>query len=131
MEFQEFWFWYWIFLHLFNKIDFGFEIFYSFQKSWYWYWLFCKYFKNFEIDIVSLQIFSIMLILILTVFCQFQQSWFWYWYFRGISRFLILILKPKSHSCPSLVQSLGKIGKSPDTIRSSDVVCHSASPKSV
>ena len=101
LSFQEFWFWYWIFLHLFNKIDFGFEIFYTFQKSWYWYWLCCKYFKNFDIDIESLQFFSRMLILILTVFCQFQQSWFWYWYFQGISRFLILILKQKSHSAIS------------------------------
>ena len=57
LSFQEFWFWYWIFLHLFNKIDFGFEIFYTFQKSWYWFWLCCKYFKNFDIDIESLQFF--------------------------------------------------------------------------
>ena len=83
LSFQEFWFWYWIFLHLFNKIDFGFEIFYTFQKSWYWYWLCCKYFKNFDIDIESLQFFSRMLILILTVFCQFQQSWFWHEIFKG------------------------------------------------
>ena len=100
-NFQEFWFCSWIFQYLFNKIDFGFEILYTFQKSWYWYWLCDRHFKKFDIDIEFFQIFSRILILILNIFCQFQQSWFWYWYFQGISRFLILILKPKSHSCPS------------------------------